>query len=86
MKPLDLLAYPLKNSSAANAIVLDVFSGSFSTGMVCEQLNRVCYAVELDESYASASIKRFVVAFGAENVTVERNGKILKYTEVVGNE
>jgi DNA modification methylase len=84
MKPLDLLAYPIKNSSSANAIVLDVFSGSFSTGMVCEQLNRVCCAVELDEAYASASIKRFVTAYGAEDVTVERDGKIMTYTEVTG--
>jgi DNA modification methylase len=85
MKPLDLLAYPLKNSTTANAIVLDVFSGSFSPGMVCEQMNRVCYSVELDERYASASIKRFVAEYGADNVTVERGGQILNFTEVVGN-
>ncbi|GHU53727.1 adenine methyltransferase [Clostridia bacterium] len=85
MKPLDLLAYPLKNSTAANAIVLDVFSGSFSTGMTCEQLNRVCYAMEIDERYASASIKRFIAEYGADGVTVERNGKILTFTEVTEN-
>jgi len=85
MKPLDLLAYPIKNSSAANGIVLDVFSGSFSTGMVCEQLNRACYAVELDEKYASASIKRFVAEYGADNVSIERDGKTLTYAEVVGD-
>jgi DNA modification methylase len=85
MKPLDLLAYPLKNSTAINAIVLDVFSGSFSTGMACEQLNRICYAMELDEKYASASIKRFVAEYGADDVFVERDGEILKYAEVVGS-
>jgi DNA modification methylase len=84
-KPLDLLAYPLKNSTAANAIVLDVFSGSFSTGMTCEQLNRVCYAMEIDEKYASASIKRFVAEYGAEGVTVERGGEIKTFAEVCGN-
>jgi DNA modification methylase len=83
MKPLDLLAYPIKNSSAANGIVLDVFSGSFSTGMVCEQLDRACFAMELDEKYASASIKRFVAEYGADGVTVERNGQTLTYSEVV---
>jgi DNA modification methylase len=82
MKPLDLLAYPLKNSTASNSIVLDVFSGSFSTGMTCEQLNRICYAMEIDERYASASIKRFVAEFGAEGVTVERNGEIKTFVEV----
>jgi DNA modification methylase len=85
MKPLDLLAYPIKNSSSTNGVVLDVFSGSFSTGMVCEQLNRICYAMELDEKYASASIKRFVAEYGAEDVTVERGGENLTYLEVVGN-
>jgi DNA modification methylase len=83
MKPLDLLAYPIENSTAANAIVLDVFSGSFSTGMVCEQLNRVCYAMELDEKYASASVKRFVAQFGADDVSVERGGVITKYSEII---
>jgi DNA modification methylase len=85
MKPLDLLAYPIKNSSAVNSIVLDVFSGSFSTGMVCEQLNRICYAIELDERYASASIKRFIESYGSDAVTVERDGKILCFPDVYPN-
>jgi DNA modification methylase len=85
IKLLPLLAYPIKNSSTVNNIVLDVFSGSFSTGMACEQTDRICYAMELDEKYASASIKRFVAEYGADGVTVERNGEILKYNEVVGN-
>jgi DNA modification methylase len=85
IKPIPLLAYPIKNSSTVNNIVLDVFSGSFSTGMACEQTDRVCYAIELDEKYASASIKRFVAEYGSEGVTVERNGDVLKYEEVAGN-
>jgi len=79
MKPLDLLAKPIQNSTATNAIVLDLFSGSFSTGMVCEQLNRICYAIEFDQKYASASIKRYVEAYGSKNVFVERDGQILQY-------
>jgi DNA modification methylase len=85
IKPIPLLAYPIKNSSTVNNIVLDVFSGSFSTGMVCQQTDRICYAIEIDEKYASASIKRFVSEFGSESVLVERNGEILNYEEVVGN-
>jgi DNA modification methylase len=85
IKPIPLLAYPIKNSSTVNNIVLDVFSGSFSTGMACQQTDRVCYAMEIDEKYASASIKRFVSEYGSEGVSVERNGEILKYEEVVGN-
>ena len=41
-KPLDLLAYPIGNSSQENAIVLDTFGGSGSTMMACEQSNRIC--------------------------------------------
>jgi DNA modification methylase len=83
IKPLPLLAYPIKNSSTVNNIVLDVFSGSFSTGMACEQTDRICYAMELDEKYASASIKRFVVEYGSDGVTVERNGEIIHYADIV---
>ena len=39
-KPLDLLAYPINNSTQANAIVIDTFGGSGSTLMACEQMNR----------------------------------------------
>jgi DNA modification methylase len=82
MKPLDLLAKPIQNSTAANAIVLDLFSGSFSTGIACHQLDRICYAVELDPKYASASLRRATEHIGAENISVERDGKTLKYKEV----
>jgi DNA modification methylase len=85
IKPLPLLAYPIKNSSMVNNVVLDVFSGSFSTGMACQQTDRICYAVELDEKYASALIKRFVAEYGADGVTVERDGKIISYGEVIGD-
>jgi DNA modification methylase len=83
MKTLELLAKPIQNSTAANALVLDLFSGSFSTGMACEQTNRICYAMELDPKYASASIRRYVNEYGAESVNVERDGKILAFSDVV---
>jgi len=83
MKPLDLLAKPIQNSSAANAIVLDLFSGSFSTGIACAQLNRVCYAAELDPKYASASLRRAAGHIGAENISCERDGGTLAYSDLV---
>ena len=82
MKPVPLLAYPIKNSSTANNIVLDLFSGSFSTGMACEQSNRICYAMEIDTKYASASIKRFHESFPDQAITFERKGKRLTFEEV----
>ena len=83
MKPLDLLAKPIHNSTAVNALVLDLFSGSFSTGMVCEQTDRICYAMELDTKYASASIRRYVAEYGSGSVSVEREGEVIPYAEIV---
>ena len=42
MKPVELLAYPILNSSMANCVVLDPFGGSGSTLIACEQTDRVC--------------------------------------------
>ena len=83
-KPLDLLGYPICNSSQENAIVLDTFGGSGSTLMACEQLNRICCMMELDEKYASVILRRYVEETGdAENVYVLRNGEQIPYSELV---
>nr|DAD64641.1 MAG TPA: adenine specific DNA methyltransferase [Caudoviricetes sp.] len=83
-KPLDLLSYPIRNSSQENAIVLDTFGGSGSTLMACEKTNRICYTMELDEKYASVILRRYVEDTGdSENVFVMRNGKRLAYQELV---
>lgn len=59
MKPIKLLAYPIQNSSKTGDIVLDLFGGSGSTLIACEQLNRICYMMELDEKYCDVIIKRW---------------------------
>lgn len=83
-KPLDLLAYPMGNSSHENAIVIDNFGGSGSTLMACEQTNRICYTMELDEKYASVILRRYVEDTGdADNVFVIRNGEKLAYSDLV---
>ena len=75
-KPLDLLSYPIRNSSQENAIVIDTFGGSGSTLMACEQTNRICFTMELDEKYASVILRRYVEDTGdAENVYVLRGDK-----------
>ena len=83
-KPLDLLGYPISNSSQENAIVLDTFGGSGSTMMACEQTNRICHMMELDEKYASVILRRYVEDTGdSENVYVVRGGEKIPYSALV---
>ena len=63
MKPVELLAYPILNSSMANCIVLDPFGGSGSTLIACEQTDRICFMVELDEKYCDVIVRRFCQNF-----------------------
>lgn len=82
-KPLDLLAYPIGNSSRENSIVIDTFGGSGSTMMACEQTNRICYTMELDEKYASVILRRFVENGGdPKGVYVIRNGEKYMYSDL----
>lgn len=83
-KPLDLLAYPICNSSQENAIVLDAFGGSGSTLMTCEQTNRTCYTMELDPKYASVILRRYVEYTGRpDDVYVTRGGGKIPYSKLV---
>ena len=83
-KPLDLLSYPIRNSSQENAIVIDTFGGSGSTLMACEQTNRICFTMELDEKYASVILRRYVEDTGdTENVYVLRGDKRIPYADLV---
>ena len=83
-KPLDLLGYPICNSSQENAIVLDTFGGSGSTMMACEQMNRICHMMELDEKYASVILRRAVeTGIAPEGIFVERGGEKIPYSELV---
>lgn len=83
-KPLDLLSYPIGNSTQENAIVLDTFGGSGSTMMACQQMNRVCYSMELDEKYASVILRRAVEnGVPQEDIFVERNGETIPYSALV---
>ncbi len=59
MKPIKLLARLIRNSSRANESVLDLFGGSGSTLIACEQLNRRCYMMELDPQYVDVIIDRW---------------------------
>ena len=66
MKPIDLIGYQISNSSKKGNIVLDLFGGSGSTLIACEQLNRNCYTMELDPRYCDVIVKRWEALTGKE--------------------
>lgn len=77
MKPIALMAYPVGNSSVPGAIVIDFFSGSGSTIMACQQVDRICYAMEIDPRYADATVHRFKTLFKNQPVQLVRDGETL---------
>jgi DNA modification methylase len=81
MKPINLIAYPILNSSLTNSVVLDPFGGSGTTLIACEQTERVCHMAELDEKYCDVIVNRYAgqASGGAETYLV-RNNKKEKYT------
>ena len=87
MKPIPLLAYPIMNSSMTNSIVLDIFGGSGSTLIACEQTGRICRTVELDEKFCDVIVKRYIEQVGSsEKVSVIRDGLSYRYDEIVSEE
>jgi len=59
MKPIALCSKAIKNSSKSEDIVLDLFGGSGSTLIACEQIERTCYMMELDPKYCDVIRKRY---------------------------
>ena len=83
MKPIPLLAYPIQNSSMSNTLVLDPFGGSGSTLIACEQTDRECYTIELDEKYCDVIVKRYIEQTGtSDGVSVERDGRTFTFAEL----
>ena len=58
-KPIALCSRAIKSSSRESEIVLDLFGGSGSTLIACEQLKRICYMMELDPKYCDVIINRW---------------------------
>ena len=83
MKPVPLLCYPIKNSSQVNGIVMDLFGGSGSTLIACEQIDRICHTLELDPKYATVIVKRYIEQAGSdEDVYLLREGEKVPFKEV----
>ena len=83
MKPLDLFGYLIQNSSKEHQRVLDLFGGSGTTLICCEDLNRKGLAMEFDEKYADVIVKRYLRHKGSyENCFLVRNGEQIPLNEI----
>ncbi len=70
-KPIRVLSDILNDFSGEGDNVLDVFGGSGSTLIACEQLNRNCYMMELDPKYIDVIIERWEQFTGEKAVLIE---------------
>lgn len=83
MKPIELVARALMNSSHSNEIALDLFGGSGTTLMAAEQTNRVCCMMELDPKYCDVIVQRYINLFNKEDdIYLIRDGKKIPYKDV----
>ena len=78
-KPVELVEKAIFNSSKTKQIVLDLFLGSGSTMIACENLSRQCYGMELDEKYAQVIVQRYVDY--TNNPKIKINGKEVDWYE-----
>lgn len=83
-KPVPLIAYLIRQCTMTNGIVLDGFLGSASTLIACEQLDRICYGVELEPKFVDVAVKRYIKFREGryDDVYVIRDGQKLKFDEV----
>lgn len=86
-KPIPLMAYPIKNSTMTNGIVLDPFLGSGSTLIACCETDRICRGIELDPKFVDVEVMRFQKYLADNDETADvyviRNGQKLTYEEAL---
>ena len=82
-KPVPLIAYLLQQCTQANGVVLDGFLGSASTLIACEQIDRICYGIELEPKFVDVAVKRYIEFKGSsEDVYVVRDGEKISYDTI----
>ena len=88
MKPVNLMSYPIKNSTMTNGIVLDPFLGSGSTLIACCETDRVCRGIELDPKFVDCIVKRYIEWAGGkyDDVFLIRDVQKLRFDEVASFE
>jgi len=82
-KPPELIAQTITDGTKKDDIVLDVFLGSGSTLIACEQTNRVCYGMEIDPGYVDVIITRFINFKGSDDdVYLIKDNKKIKWRDL----
>ena len=83
-KPIEIPSRAIRNSTPKGAIIYDPFGGSGSTLIACEQLDRICYMMELDPKYCDVIVKRYIALADTneEGVFLLRDGNKIPYAEV----
>lgn len=81
-KPVPLIAYLIKQCTQTNGMVLDGFLGSASTLIACEQLDRICYGVELEPKFVDVAVERYLNTCPDAEVYVIRDGEQIPYDQV----
>ena len=71
-----------EQSSLTNGVVLDCFLGSASTLIACEQMDRICYGVELEEKFVDVAVERYRASAPDGEVVCIREGKEYSYDEI----
>lgn len=83
MKPIPLLAKLINDGLPANGKVYDPFGGSGSTLIACEQLNRICYTMEIEPVYCDVIVQRYINLKGHDgDVYLERDGNKIAISNV----
>ena len=71
MKPLSLFAYQIENNTNEGDSVLDIFGGSGTTLLACEQDNRSAFLMELDPHYVDVIVDRWESFTGEKAVLIQ---------------
>ena len=83
MKPIRLCARCIQNSCRRNEKVIDLFGGSGSTLIACEQINRSAYLMELDPKFCDVIVRRYIQTFhDSKNIFLIRNGQKMTFEDL----
>ena len=81
-KPVELCGRAITNHTLQDEAIIDPFLGSGTTLIAADQLDRICYGLEIAPKYCDVIVKRYINHIGsAEGVTVQRNGKTLTWEQ-----